>query len=58
MPSTIDLSLAQEKAGGGQSGKQAKMGKLIVRGEGLYMLDLVVAANLSLWWKAYEKEFV
>jgi hypothetical protein len=55
--STLNLSLGQERAGGGFSGKQAKMGKLIVEREGLVMLDLLVAANLSLWWKAYEKEY-
>lgn len=49
------LSLGREKAGGGFGGKQAKLGKLIVEAEGLKMLDLVVAANMGLWWKAYEK---
>jgi hypothetical protein len=53
--STLDLSLGLELAGGGFSGKKAKMGKLIVEHEGLKMLDLLIAANLSLWWKAYEK---
>ncbi|KAL8812192.1 MAG: hypothetical protein Q9200_001232 [Gallowayella weberi] len=51
----FDLSLGQEKAGGGFGGKQAKLGKLIVEPEGLKMLDLIVAANMGLWWKAYEK---
>ena len=51
----IDLSLGQEKAGGGFGGKQAKLGKLIVQPEGLGMLDLLVAANLGLWWRAYER---
>ena len=54
--STLDLTLGQERAGGGFSGKQTKMGKLIIEREGLAMLDLLVAANMSLWWKAYEKE--
>ena len=49
----MDLSLGQERAGGGFGGKQAKLGKLIVEGEGLKMLDLVVAANVGLWWKVY-----
>lgn len=49
----MDLSLGQERAGGGFGGKQAKLGKLIVDGEGLKMLDLVVAANVGLWWKVY-----
>ena len=52
----IDLSLGQERAGGGFGGRQAKLGKLIVWPEGLKMLDLLVAANVGLWWRAYEKE--
>ncbi|KAG7009030.1 hypothetical protein G7Y79_00003g008980 [Physcia stellaris] len=51
----MDLSLGQERAGGGFGGKQAKLGKLIIEKEGLKMLDLIVAANLALWWKVYEK---
>lgn len=51
----FDLSLGQERAGGGFGGKQAKLGKLIIEPEGLKMLDLLVAANMGLWWKAYEK---
>ena len=51
----LDLSLGQEHAGGGFGGKQAKLGKLIVEAEGLQMLDLIVAANMALWWKVYEK---
>ena len=51
----MDLSLGQERAGGGFGGKQAKLGKLIIEKEGLKMLDLLVAANLALWWKVYEK---
>jgi hypothetical protein len=51
----LDLSLGLELAGGGFSGRNAKMGKLIVEHEGMKMLDLIIAANLSLWWKAYEK---
>ncbi|MCJ1432608.1 hypothetical protein MMC27_001965 [Xylographa pallens] len=46
----MDLSLGQEQAGGGLRGKQAKLGKLVVEDEGLKMLDLVVAANMGLWW--------
>jgi hypothetical protein len=53
--SRLDLSLGQELAGGGFGGKQVKLGKLIVEFEGLKMLDLVVAANMALWWRAYEK---
>ena len=51
----LDLSLGQEKAGGGFGGKQAKLGKLIIEREGLKMLDLLVAANIGLWWRAYER---
>ncbi|EON67961.1 hypothetical protein W97_07458 [Coniosporium apollinis CBS 100218] len=51
----LDLSLGQEIAGGGFGGKQAKLGKLIVEDEGIRMLDLVVAANLALWWRAWER---
>lgn len=52
----IDYSLGRERAGGGFGGKQAKLGKLIVEDEGQKMLDLVVAANLALWWRAYERK--
>lgn len=51
----MDLSLGQEFAGGGFGGKQAKLGKLIIEDEGLKMMDLLVAANMALWWRAYEK---
>jgi len=51
----LDLSLGQELAGGGFGGKQAKLGKLIIEEEGLKMLDLLVAANMALWWRAYER---
>ena len=51
----MDLSLGQELAGGGFAGKQAKLGKLIIESEGMKMLDLVVAANIGLWWKVYER---
>ncbi|KAI4189058.1 MAG: hypothetical protein L6R41_001725 [Letrouitia leprolyta] len=49
------LYLGQEHAGGGFGGKKAKLGKLIIEPEGLKMLDLLVAANMGLWWKVYEK---
>lgn len=52
---SIDLSLGQEKAGGGFGGKQSKLGKLIIEPEGMKMLDLLVAANVGLWWRAYER---
>ena len=51
----LDLSLGQEHAGGGFGGKQAKLGKLIIENEGLQMMDLIVAANMALWWRVYEK---
>ena len=51
----LDLALGQEHAGGGFGGKQAKLGKLIIENEGLMMMDLVVAANMALWWRVYEK---
>ncbi|KAI1210746.1 uncharacterized protein F4807DRAFT_422515, partial [Annulohypoxylon truncatum] len=51
----LDLSLGREKAGGGNRGKRAKMGKLIVFDDGLKMLDLVVAANVGVWWTAWER---
>jgi len=51
----FDLSLGRERAGGGFGGKQAKLGKLILEDEGQKMLDLLVAANMALWWRAYER---
>lgn len=51
----MDLSLGQERAGGGFGGKQAKLGKLIIYEGGLAMLDLLVAANIGLWWRAWER---
>jgi hypothetical protein len=50
----LDLSIGQEKAGGGNRGKRAKLGKLIVLDEGFKMLDLVVAANMGIWWSVWE----
>lgn len=49
--------LGKEKAGGGNRGKRAKLGKLLVHDEGLKMLDLVVAANMGIWWQAWERSF-
>lgn len=51
----LDYSLGREAAGGGLIGRRAKLGKLIIEGQGLQMLDLMVAVNMSLWWKAYER---
>lgn len=56
-PAALDLSLGREKAGGGNRGARAKLGKLIIHDEGLKMLDLVVAANVGVWWVAWEKAF-
>lgn len=52
-----DMQLGKEKAGGGNRGKRAKLGKLIVHPEGMKMLDLVVAANMGVWWGAWERSF-
>lgn len=49
--------LGREKAGGGNRGKRAKLGKLLVHDEGLKMLDLVIAANMGIWWQAWERSF-
>lgn len=51
--SRLDLSLGQEKAGGGNRGKRAKLGKLIIYDEGFKMLDLIVAANMGVWWSVW-----
>ena len=51
----MDLSLGQERAGGGSGGKRAKLGKLIITDDGLQMLDLIVAANMGIWWSVYQK---
>ncbi|KAK8124163.1 hypothetical protein PG999_004081 [Apiospora kogelbergensis] len=51
-----DLTLGKEKAGGGNRGKRAKMGKLIIAEDGLKMLDLVVAANVGIWWCVWERK--
>ncbi|KAK0625135.1 hypothetical protein B0T17DRAFT_617268 [Bombardia bombarda] len=53
----MDLSLGQENAGGGNRGKRAKLGKLIIHDEGLKMMDLVVAANVGVWWTTWERTF-
>ncbi|CAG8972863.1 hypothetical protein HYALB_00001282 [Hymenoscyphus albidus] len=53
----LGISLGQEKAGGGNRGKRAKLGKLIVYDEGFKMLDLVVASNMGIWWSVWESDF-
>lgn len=55
--SPFDMNLGRERAGGGNRGKRAKLGKLIINNDGLKMLDLVVAANMGLWWGAWERSF-
>lgn len=55
--SPFDVNIGAEEAGGGNRGKRAKLGKLIVYHEGLKMLDLVVAANIGVWWEAWERHF-
>jgi len=52
-----DMNLGRERAGGGNRGKRAKLGKLIIHDEGLKMLDLVVACNVGIWWGAWERSF-
>ncbi|SPQ24119.1 a548d7b1-c0e0-4cf6-a2e7-63485983020f [Thermothielavioides terrestris] len=49
----MDLSLGREHAGGGSRGRRVKLGKLIIHDEGLKMLDLVVAANVGVWWTTW-----
>lgn len=51
--SLLDLSLGQEKLGGGFDGEQAKLGKLIIQPEGQKMLDLIVAANMLAFHRAF-----
>lgn len=51
--SRLDLSIGQEKAGGGNRGKNAKLGKLVIYDEGFKMLDLIVAANMGVWWSVW-----
>jgi hypothetical protein len=50
----LDLTLGQEMAGGGNRGKRVKLGKLIIMDEGSKMLDLIVAANMGIWWSVWE----
>ncbi len=52
--SRMNLELGRERAGGGRKGKSAKLGKLVLRDEGLKMADLVVAACMGVWWDVYE----
>ena len=51
------MNLGRENAGGGSRGNRAKLGKLIIHDEGLKMLDLVVAANVGVWWTTWERTY-
>jgi len=53
----FDLSLGKEKAGGGNRGKRAKLGKLIIHDEGFKFLDLLVSSNMAVWWSVWEPDF-
>ncbi|KAL7796708.1 hypothetical protein V8C37DRAFT_326392 [Trichoderma ceciliae] len=55
--SPFDVNIGGERAGGGGGGKRAKLGKLIIYHDGLKMLDLLVAANMGLWWGTWEKSY-
>lgn len=55
--SPFDVNIGGERAGGGNRGNRAKLGKLIIYNEGLKMLDLLVAANVGVWWGAWERSF-
>lgn len=57
MVSPFEVNLGKEKAGGGNRGKRAKLGKLIIYPDGLKMLDLIVAANIGVWWGAWERSY-
>lgn len=49
------LDLGREKAGGGSNGKHAKLGKIIIHDEGIKMLDLIVSANMGIWWSVWDR---
>lgn len=49
----LDLTLGQEALGGGFRGQQAKLGKLLIFPDGYRMLDLVVATNMVMFWRAW-----
>ncbi|RKF74595.1 putative oxidoreductase-like protein [Golovinomyces cichoracearum] len=50
----VDPRIGREKAGGGKRGNHAKLGKLIIYDEGLKMLDLIISANMAIWWSVKE----
>lgn len=51
----LDLSLAQERNRGGLGGDRPKLGKLIVYEDGAGFLDLLLAANMLLFNRAWER---
>jgi hypothetical protein len=55
--SPFDVNIGGERAGGGNRGRRAKLGKLIIYHDGMKMLDLLVAANMGLWWGTWEKSY-
>ncbi|KAK9438130.1 hypothetical protein VB005_09137 [Metarhizium brunneum] len=48
-------SLGAERAGGGLNGREAKLATLTIYDDGLKMLDLLVAANIGVFWRTWEK---
>ncbi|KAL7897194.1 hypothetical protein HDV63DRAFT_395762 [Trichoderma sp. SZMC 28014] len=55
--SPFDVNVGAERAGGGNRGNRAKLSKLIIYHDGMKMLDLLVAANMGLWWRTWEKSY-
>ena len=53
--SQVDLRVGREKLGGGIAGEEAKLGKIVVFEEGTQFRDLLVAANLALFNRAYRR---
>lgn len=50
----MDLSLGQERLGGGLRGRDAKLAKVVIHGPGKAFLDLLVAANMLLFNRAWQ----
>ncbi|KAJ2969477.1 hypothetical protein NQ176_g8640 [Zarea fungicola] len=57
LTSPFEMNLGGERAGGGNRGNRAKLGKLVIYHEGFKMLDLIVSANVGVWWGAWERSF-
>ena len=51
----ILAGVGREDAGGGNRGNRVKMGKLILHHEGIKAMDLVVSANVGVWWSVWER---